>query len=103
MDNFPERVPERARFAFRCFIYDAPEDGGGFLCIEGEVAGTGLRPDAVAEGVEGTDGGGGEHALGCVIGDLLVEAKVEDGLGGDGAFNHLQCGGLTTACEGVDH
>ena len=27
VDDFPERVPERARFAFRCFIYDAPEDG----------------------------------------------------------------------------
>ena len=57
MNDFPERVPDRTLVAAGRFIYDAPEDGGGLLRIEGEVLGTGLGPYAVAEAVEGPHGG----------------------------------------------
>lgn len=78
------------------------EDFLGFLWREVDAAGTGLSPDAMAKGIEGADGSGGEKGLPHSFRDAGVEGETEN-WATNGGLDHLQHGGFAGAGNGRDH
>ena len=71
--------------------------------VEGEFTVNGGCPYFVSEGIEGSDGGCGSHALLGFGGDGFVEAHEEIGLGFLGVVDEFEHCGFTAAGSGADH